>query len=545
MSDYLAAFPKPFLRDLVEGRCLPFVGAGFSLNAVVPIGKKMLDWDALGRKAAEALPDYQYTTALEALSAYTHEYSRVKLVEFLSEALLTRFIQPGRAHEEFSRLPFERVVTTNFDFLLEQAYSRITKYCVPQVSEDQLSIAHSNAGVQLLKLHGDLHHPNRLVVTEEDYDAFLTKLPLLATHLSSLLIGHTALFVGYSLDDPDFRQIWQVVKERLGVLRRPAYVLQVAAAPYVVARYERRGAKVINLPRLELRSYAETLELPFRELRDYWSAQVIALSTATEPEPQAELSLPPDAHTRLAFFSVPTRYAAFYKERVYPMAERYGLSPIMAADVVAPGDNLMAKVYALIERAAVVVADIGTPNTMFEVGMMLSTEGPRKPVILIAEDLAAVPFDLKGQLILRRPVSTEDEQGTFLAALESAFASAFASISPSLEDEPNRLLAKKEYRAAVIAVFSALEHELRNLLEVSNVESFASRASLIMLLEYAKRERVLTDTLFETTRRHAAVRNRIAHSKGDVSASASRAIVRDVSKVIGAVRETIVARRSG
>lgn len=543
MADYLQSFPKPFLQDLVEGRCLPFVGAGFSLNALVPSGKKMLDWDGLGRKAAEALPEYQYTTALEALSAYTHEYSRIKLVEYLSEALLATSIQPGKTHEEFCRMPFERVVTTNFDFLLEQAYARITKYCIPQVSEEQLSVGNSKAGVQLLKLHGDLHHPNRLVVTEEDYDAFLARLPLLATHLSSLLIGHTALFIGYSLDDPDFRQIWQVVKERLGVLRRPAYVLQVAAAPHAVARYERRGVKVINLPKVHSRSYAETLEVALRELREYWSSQVIALSTATEPEPQAELSLPPDALTRLAFFSVPTRYAALYKTHVYPIAERYGFSPVMAADVVAPGDNWMAKVYALLERAALVVADVGTPNTLFEVGMVLSREGVQKPLILIAEDRASIPFDLKNHIVLRRPTSLEDEPKSFVAILEKEFASAFSRISQSLEDEPNRLLTKKEYRAAVIAVFSAFEHELRQLLESSNVEPFSSRASLGMLLEYARREEVISGEVYHSVRNHVIIRNKIAHAKIEVAANLARTIVNEVSKAIAVVRSASSVRR--
>lgn len=537
MSDYLPFFPKPFLDDLVQGRCLPFIGAGFSLNAAVPAGKKMLDWDGLGRSAAEALPEYQYTTALEALSAYTHEYSRVKLVEFMSDALLVSSIQPSRTHEEFCRLPFERVITTNFDFLLEQAYSRINKYCTPQISEEQLSVGNANACVQLLKLHGDLHHPNRLVVTEEDYDAFLARFPLLATHLSSLLIGHTALFIGYSLDDPDFRQIWQVVKERLGILRRPAYVLQVAAAANAVARYERRGVKVVNLPRIGSKSYAETLEGAMRELREYWSSQVIALSTATEPEPQAELSLPREAQTRLAFFAVPTRYAALYKARVYPIAERYGFSPVMAADVVAPGDNVMAKTYALLERAALVVADIGTSNTVFEVGMVLSGEGADKPLILIAYDGAAVPFDLKGHIVIRRPANLDEGPGIFTKALEEAFASAFAKISPSLEDEPNRLLMKKEYRAAVIAVFSALEHELRQLLETSNVEQFASRASLSMLLAFAKKEEALSHETLQNLRKHINVRNQMAHTSGTVAPSVARAIVTDVSRVILAVRE--------
>ena len=74
MPDYLGYFPEPFLDDIVQGRCLPFVGAGFSLNAKTPKGKKMLDWDGLGKKVAATLQDYQYTTAAEALTAYSHEF---------------------------------------------------------------------------------------------------------------------------------------------------------------------------------------------------------------------------------------------------------------------------------------------------------------------------------------------------------------------------------------------------------------------------------------------------------------------------------------
>src|SRR5260221_1601670 len=111
---YLDYFPRPFLEDIVRDKCLPFIGAGFSLNAKVPLGKKMPDWDGLGRAIAESLPNYQYTTALEALSAYSHEFSRTKLVEHLTTALLTATARPGLAHEAFCRLPFDRVVTTNF-----------------------------------------------------------------------------------------------------------------------------------------------------------------------------------------------------------------------------------------------------------------------------------------------------------------------------------------------------------------------------------------------------------------------------------------------
>jgi hypothetical protein len=246
LAEYLSHFPGPFLEDLVEGRCLPFVGAGFSLNARLPPGKNMLAWDGVGQAAAALLQDYQYTTALEALSTFEHEYSRSKLVEFLIKTLQTSVVQPGTAHDEFCCIPFDRVVTTNWDFLLEAGYARMSKYCMPLVSEEQLSVRSKDVWVRLLKLHGDLYHPNRMVVTEEDYDGFLARYPLLATYLSSMLIDSTALFIGYSLDDPDFRQVWQVVKDRLGTLRSPAYTLYEAIQPTIGVKINwRRQSRVV------------------------------------------------------------------------------------------------------------------------------------------------------------------------------------------------------------------------------------------------------------------------------------------------------------
>ncbi|BET58885.1 SIR2 family NAD-dependent protein deacylase [Geobacter sp. 60473] len=101
---------------------------------------------------------------------------------------------------------FELVVTTNLEFLLERGYAIAGKYCHPIIDENQLAIDSKGPKVSLLKLHGDIHHPNRLVVEEEDYDSFLDRYPLISTFLANLLISKTALFIGYSLDDPDFRQ---------------------------------------------------------------------------------------------------------------------------------------------------------------------------------------------------------------------------------------------------------------------------------------------------------------------------------------------------
>jgi hypothetical protein len=315
VTKYLRFFPKPLLDDLVSGRWLPVVGAGMSLNARLPRSKKMPLWPDLGKAFAKELTEFVSNSTLDAISAYQHEFGRAKLIERLTDILFIKEAAPGEAHEAFCSIPFDIVCTTNFDFLLERQYEQTPRYVYPVVDEDQLSVNTSTAGTLLLKLHGDLHHPGRLIVTEEDYDAFLTTYPLIATYLSNQLITKTAFFIGYSLDDPDFRQISNIVSERLGRTRRMAYAVMVSARPGDIMRFERRGVKVINLPGSRDR-YGEILAGAFLELREYMRDNLIAVSQVTEERPLQELLLPRDALTRLCFFSLPLELLSLYRSRI-------------------------------------------------------------------------------------------------------------------------------------------------------------------------------------------------------------------------------------
>ena len=225
-------------------------------------------WGDLGKQLSDELIDFSPNGPLDAISAYEHEYGRARLIERLSDILHLREVQPGEAHKEFCALPFDIVCTTNFDFLLERQYDLTPRYVYPVVDEEQLALNAATAGTLLLKLHGDLRHPGRLIVTEADYDGFLARYPLLATYLSNQLITKTAVFVGYSLTIRIFGQIWQVVTERLGRTRRLAYALMVSARPGDIARFERRGVKVINLPGSR-DHYGAVLAATFKELRGY------------------------------------------------------------------------------------------------------------------------------------------------------------------------------------------------------------------------------------------------------------------------------------
>ncbi len=545
---YLQCFPKPVLGDLATGRWLPVVGAGMSLNAIMPPGKRMPLWNDLGKQLGDELTDYSSNGTLDAISAYEHEFGRARLIERLSELLFLREAQPGEAHKEFCLIPFDIVCTTNFDFLLERQYDAIPRYVHPVVDEEQLSVNLSSAGTLLLKLHGDLRHPSRLVVSEADYDGFLGSYPLLATYLANLLITKTAVFIGYSLDDPDFRQIWHVVSERLGRTRRIAYSVMVGASAAEVTRFERRGVKVINLPGSRDR-YGEVLRDTFKELREYLRDTVISVSRVTEEQPLRELLLPRDSTTRLCFFSLPLELLPVYRDRVFPAVEELGLVPVTADDVIAPGDSINAKLDALIDRAAVMVVDLSSQWTRAEYDMAVAriketslVPVNRKPLhlIIIITEHEQLPASARSFATIVRPSFIGEYSDSFVDELVSLLREIMPEVGmKQQEQEPNRLYAAKEYRAAVISAMTLLESTLRRYLDKPMTSPFEHRRPMTIgrLTDHATSAQLITPSDNKLIRSWMQTRNEAVHTSRPVRSHEARAVVEGVLKIVHSIRD--------
>jgi uncharacterized protein YutE (UPF0331/DUF86 family) len=538
---YLPHFPKPVLDDLVTGKWLPVVGAGMSLNAILPAGKKMPLWAGMSKELTDELSDFASTSILDGISAYEHEFGRSRLIERLSEVLLIKEAHPGNAHKEFCTIPFDIVCTTNFDFLLERQYDLTPRYVYPVVDEEQLSINGSSAGTLLLKLHGDLRHPSRLIVTEADYDGFLSRYPLLATYLSNQLITKTAIFIGYSLDDPDFRQIWHVVSERLGRTRRMAYTIAVNARPADVARFERRGVKVINLPGAR-EKYGDVLAATFKELREYLRDNVINVSKVTEEQPLRELLLPRDATTRLCFFSLPLELLPFYRERVFPVVEDAGFVPVTADDVVTPGDNISAKLDTLIDRSAVMVVELTSAWTLAEYRMALARIkgaeadlGQRKQLhlIVVVTDQEQVPASAKGFPVLTRPNKLTDDSDGFIADLNGILRRIAAETGIERQAEPKRLFDAKEYRAAVISAMTLLEATLRERLNKSPWPQVRRPMSMRSLIDHAVEQNIIQPALRTQIDSWIRLRNEVVHSSIAIGKAQAREMIDGVLALLG------------
>jgi hypothetical protein len=539
-SKYLQHFPKPVLDDLANGRWLPIVGAGMSLNATVPAGKKMPLWSDLGKQLTGELKDYSAISVLDGISAYQHEFGRSRLIERLSELLFIREAQPGNAHRTFCTIPFDIVCTTNFDFLLERQYDLTPRYVYPVVDEEQLSVNAGSAGTLLLKLHGDLRHPGRLIVTESDYDGFLSHYPLLATYLSNQLITKTAVFVGYSLEDPDFRQIWHVVSERLGRTRRIAYSIAVSARPADIARFERRGVKVINLPG-NRDKYGEVLAGAFSELTEYVRSNVIAVSKVTEEKPLRELLLPRGAATRLCFFSLPLELLPFYREYVFPVVEEAGFVPVTADDVVSPGDNISAKLDALIDRSAVMVTELASAWTMAEFRIALAriketteaklNRAPFQLIVVVTDPEQTPPSAAEFTVLVRPDIVTGEPRG-FITDLAGTLRRFADMRGMERQAEPQRLFAASEYRAAVISAMTLLEARLRDRLGSAPWPQARRPLSIRPLVELASEQGILPAASREIVDSWMRLRNEVVHSATGVSRAQARDVVDGVMNIL-------------
>jgi hypothetical protein len=90
--------------------------------------------------------------------------------------------------------------------------------------------------------------PSSIVLSRDDYDHFFQKRPALALLLEGLLLNQTFFFVGYSLRDPDFRQIHSRISLMLEEARRPAFATTFDPhGPHALAQWKRKQVELVGL----------------------------------------------------------------------------------------------------------------------------------------------------------------------------------------------------------------------------------------------------------------------------------------------------------
>jgi hypothetical protein len=214
--------PSELLDAFLEGTVVIFAGAGISTEAksVMPNTLYTEINHALGNKNSDrAFPDL-----MEDFCATPA--GKIGLIQRIRDHFdyayshSSIYSDATRFHNELATFyPVDTIVTSNWDDYFEQHCS-----ATPFIEDRDIALW-PVAQRKVLKIHGSISNYGSIVATRADYRACENRLQsgLLGAHLKSLLSTKTIVFVGYSLRDEDFLQIYGAVREGLKDFHRQAY----------------------------------------------------------------------------------------------------------------------------------------------------------------------------------------------------------------------------------------------------------------------------------------------------------------------------------
>jgi len=247
--------PLGFNQALQNKRVVMFLGAGASMEARGPNNTKAPSATALRDMLAkeffgQKMEDYELQSVADmAISQHGQGIVFEKI-----RAILEPF-RPSAAHKLLPRFHWRRLVTTNYDLLIEQAYAEATQ-CVQNVvpfvkNSEPIEEMQRNVDrpVLLLKLHGCLSHLHDqnvpLVLSHEHYALHARHRYRLFDRIKDLAHESTIVFCGYRLGDSHIRKIVHDLKEE-GVKRPMWYIITPTAIDPEVAYWASLNVQVIR-----------------------------------------------------------------------------------------------------------------------------------------------------------------------------------------------------------------------------------------------------------------------------------------------------------
>lgn len=225
--------PPYLAQEVRNGKVVLFLGAGASMGATSaaevkspPTGialagllsKRFLGGEA-SDKALATVADYCIATT-----------DLLTVQEYIGQ--IFRPFEPAPFHSAIADFRWAALVTTNYDQIIEKAYTRNAKRLqtlVPVLrTRDRIDYELRDINkIAFLKLHGciskidDISLP--LILTVDQYNAYKAERTKLFSRFEELAGEYTVVFVGYRVDDPNIREILQILATPS--LSRPTHYL--------------------------------------------------------------------------------------------------------------------------------------------------------------------------------------------------------------------------------------------------------------------------------------------------------------------------------
>jgi len=224
--------PKRLRTTVAEGRCVLFLGAGASMDAVDAAGNRLPHWGLLLAELLELIQESSEPDSPQIVDEIQH---MLEQGDFMSVAewidcrlgagefqryMITRLANANssKVHEILSSKPFRAVMTTNYDRLAEVYWERRGKnpfVVIPQSPANIAVASEALAGsaqlTPIIRAHGALNEPSSLIFSPRSYREIMFRNEPFRQFMSSIFRQFTFLFVGSSFRDPNFQSLLQWV----------------------------------------------------------------------------------------------------------------------------------------------------------------------------------------------------------------------------------------------------------------------------------------------------------------------------------------------
>ena len=203
-----------------RNKLVVFVGAGISIPSGLP------SWgEAIKEIQGKLGEDFQESDFLKVPQYYYNEHGKNNYTALMRKIFkFGKKLYPRPIHRKILDFRTQYIITTNYDNLLENA--AIERNMIMDIIACDKDISYGIAGKKLIKMHGDFEHDN-FVLKEDDYLCYSMNFRLIETFIKALIAGNIVLFIGYSFNDPDLKQIFVWVKEILGNDMPQSYIIEI------------------------------------------------------------------------------------------------------------------------------------------------------------------------------------------------------------------------------------------------------------------------------------------------------------------------------
>lgn len=203
-----------------DGQLVLFVGAGASMSAGMP------SWWQAVKKIADRLGIEKISSEdyLRIPQYYYNARGKKEYIQLMQDVFMyQRYLPSQSVHDQIIRFNTQTIITTNYDNLIEQAAEKNSEM-IRVISKDS-DLPYRKTGRELIKIHGDFENDN-FVLKEDDYLAYSRNFTLIENYIKSIIGTKVVLFIGYSFNDPDIKQIFSWAKDILHGDFQPAYLIE-------------------------------------------------------------------------------------------------------------------------------------------------------------------------------------------------------------------------------------------------------------------------------------------------------------------------------